>query len=216
MSVIYKIYCLDENIKDCYIGSTNDLNRRKNQHKFCCINSDSKNYNLKVYEFIRANSGWDNFDFIILEQFETIINKNDLFKIEGQYIKNNNATLNCIIAGRSRKEYTEDNNEKILEYAKKYYEDNKEKIIEYRKDNKKKIAENAKIYREENKEKSKKYREQNKEKLSENRKIKYEKNKIELNEKNKQKVKCEFCNSLVRIDGLLRHQKSKKCLDTQS
>jgi len=132
MSVIYKIYCKDPNIKDCYIGSTKLLNRRKTNHKSNYNNINSPNYNDKVYKFIRANGGFTNFDFEILETFETIINKTDLLKIEGQYIKTNNATLNMDLAGRTLKEYYQDNKKKKLEYAKKYRADNKEKIQEYK------------------------------------------------------------------------------------
>jgi hypothetical protein len=122
MSVIYKIYCKDENIKDSYVGSTNYYDKRKMNHKTACNNSNDKSYNFKVYDFIRVNGGFENFDFIILEQFETIINKNDLLKIEGQYIKNNNATLNCRVAGRTKKIYYENTKEQLLEKR-------KEKII---------------------------------------------------------------------------------------
>ena len=30
---VYKLYCKDENIKDCYIGSSIDLNGRLQKHK---------------------------------------------------------------------------------------------------------------------------------------------------------------------------------------
>jgi group I intron endonuclease len=145
MSVIYKIYCKDENIKDCYIGSTNNLHKRKIRHKSNSNNINSKEYNYKVYKFIRANGGFENFDYIILEQFENIMTKQDLLKIEGQYIKNNNTTLNYIIAGRTVKEYEQDNKKKIDEKNKKYRQDNKEKKKEYNKqyseDNKEKLKE---------------------------------------------------------------------------
>ena len=145
MSLIYKIYCKDENIKDCYVGSTNDLNRRKWAHKSNCNNINSKRHYLKVYQFIRANGGFENFDFIILEQFENKMIKQDLFKIEGSYIKNNNATLNCLVAGRTEQEYYDDNKEQISEQKKIKYEKNKEKILEYYKqkyeDNKEKLKE---------------------------------------------------------------------------
>ena len=32
-AVIYRIYCLDSKIKECYIGLTTDFIRRKYQHK---------------------------------------------------------------------------------------------------------------------------------------------------------------------------------------
>ena len=146
MSIIYKIFCKDENIKECYIGSTNNLTKRKYSHKSSYNNSNR--HHLKVYKFMRSNGGWENFDFMILEQFETIINKNDLFKIEGQYIKNNNATLNSIIAGRTDKEWREDNKTILSEYHKTYTEENRKKTAEYKsqyyEQNKKQILEKLK------------------------------------------------------------------------
>ena len=194
MSVIYKIYCKDENIKDCYIGSTNNLNIRKTNHKTVSNNPNSDRYNLKLYTFIRANGGWENFDFIILEQFETIIKKNDLLKIEGQYIKNNNTTLNCIITGRTKKEWIEENKEKMKKYNKQYNEENKTKILEYKK----------------------KYQQENREKYKEYNKQYYEENKEQLSEKKKVKVICEFCKSLITKNHLKRHQQSKKCIECKN
>lgn len=224
MSVIYKIYCKDENIKDCYIGSTNNLTKRKRQHKYTYDNINIKNCNLKLYTFIRANGGFENFDFIILEQFNTIIDKQDLFKIEGQYIKNNNSTLNCRLAGRTVKEYYQDNKQKLLEDSKKYYEDNKSEILEkvnnYRKDNKTEIIERKKKYYEQNKEQINEKRkvkyEKNKEQLVEKRKQYYEENKEKISEKGKVKVICEFCKSLINKSQLKRHQRTKKCIECKN
>tara|TARA_R110002020_G_scaffold128969_1_gene288991 strand:+ start:1452 stop:2069 length:618 start_codon:yes stop_codon:yes gene_type:complete len=201
MSLIYKIYCKDENIKECYVGSTNNLHKRKIKHKSDCNNLSCKSYNLKVYQFIRSNGGWDNFDFMILEQFENIMTKQDLLKIEGQYIKNNNTTLNSQIASRTKKEYKEENIIKIQEYKQEYYKKNKEKLLEQKK-----------IYRQDNKEKFSEYRKNNKEKQNEYNKQYYE----NIKEKLKEKVECEFCKSLIRKDGLKRHQRSKKCLKVQN
>lgn len=48
---IYKIQCGDE----IYIGSTKSFKQRKAQHKSLCKNGS----NLKIYQVIRANGGWD-------------------------------------------------------------------------------------------------------------------------------------------------------------
>ena len=193
MSVIYKIFCKNENIKECYIGSTNDFKARKNQHKFRC--NDNENHNALVYKFIRTNGGFENFDFVILEQFETIINKNDLFIIEGQYIKNTNATLNCKIAGRTKQEWYLDNKTKITEQKKKYREENKTEILENKK----------------------KYYEKNKLKLSEKCKIHYQENKTEILKQLQKKVECIYCKSLISKNHILRHQQStKKCILIQN
>ena len=44
---IYKISCLNENIKQIYIGQTNNFNNRKSKHKSSCCNSNDKRYNYK-------------------------------------------------------------------------------------------------------------------------------------------------------------------------
>lgn len=129
MSVIYKIYCLDENIKDYYIGSTTNFHKRKISHKTKCNNVNDIGYNMLLYKFIRANGGYNNWTFEILETFESFISKKDLHKIEGQYIKNNNPTLNCIIpSGLSRNEYLLENNDYFNNKRHNYYHNNKDII----------------------------------------------------------------------------------------
>jgi len=180
MSVIYKIYCLDENIKDCYIGSTTNFYKRKIDHKTRCNN----NFNFKLYTFIRANGGFTNWNFEVLEKFENKISKGDLEKIEGQYIKNNNATLNSIIPTGLTKQ----------EYNKEYKVNNKEKISERKQEyyinNKKKISERKQEYYINNKEKKKEYYEKNKQKLQE-------------------KIMCD-CGSMISRNNISIHIKTKK------
>jgi predicted GIY-YIG superfamily endonuclease len=63
-TIIYKIVCKDETITECYVGHTTDFPQRKIQHKESCTNPLSRCYNLKVYEFIRANGGLDNWNMV--------------------------------------------------------------------------------------------------------------------------------------------------------
>jgi len=58
---------------------------------------------------------------------------------------------------------------------------------------------------------SKKKRKKYNEEYKEIRKKKYEKNKNIISQKNKIKINCCRCGSLVRKDCLKRHQKTKKC-----
>ena len=39
----YKIVCKDLSIKDCYVGHTTNLMKRKHHHKNLCINPNKKN-----------------------------------------------------------------------------------------------------------------------------------------------------------------------------
>lgn len=182
MSLIYKIYCKDPNIKECYVGSTNNLHRRKTQHKECSSNINSKHYNSKVYTFIRANGGFENFDFMILEQFETVINKNDLLKIERKYIEDEKKNLNTTVPIRTIEEKKNSN----YIYNTQYRKTHKTQFTEYKK-------QEYQRHKEEIKKKSKEYYEHIKEKL-------------------KEKIVCECCKNLVRKDNLKRHQNTKKCL----
>jgi len=63
---IYKIVCKDENVTDLYVGRTCDITRRKYQHKNNC---NTKNEYL--YNYINLNGGWNNWEFIIVNDAST-------------------------------------------------------------------------------------------------------------------------------------------------
>jgi len=163
--IFYKIVC-----EDCpdyiYIGSTKSFRSRKYQHK---INCNNEKINLKIYQKIRDNGGWDNWNMIIIDEADNltftqarIIEEELRLKFNGNLNSNKAYIPNRI---EQRKTYRENNKEKIAEYRKQYKENNKEKIKEnkkkYRENNKEKIAEYQYNYNELNKEKiaerSKKY-----------------------------------------------------------
>jgi hypothetical protein len=64
-TIIYKIYCKDTTITDVYIGHTTNFIKRKYQHKICC-NGNNK---LKIYETIRSNGGWENWDMVEIAKY---------------------------------------------------------------------------------------------------------------------------------------------------
>jgi len=227
---IYKLCCKDPNITDIYVGSTLNHYRRKNQHKSRCNNPNSKSYNFHVYKFIRNNGGFDNWNIIVLEEYEAK-NKNDLLWKEREWIDKLLPTLNCfkpIITRVEKLEYDKEkskeryqnNKEKISEQSKEYRKNNKEKILEQKKEyyenNKEKISERKKEYYENNKEKCleqmKEYRENNKEKLSEYYKEYRKNNKEKILEQKKEKVECEICKVFMSRASLTAHKKSKKHL----
>lgn len=124
--LIYKLVCKDIDIKDIYVGSTTNFNRRKQQHKSLSSNPNSKKYNFNVYQFIRQNGGWDNFDMIEVEKY-SCNDRKELHSRERYWFETLQATLNKWVPNRSNKQYKEDNKEKIKKYHKQHYEDNKEK-----------------------------------------------------------------------------------------
>ena len=141
-SYIYKIS--KDNL--IYIGSTCDFKRRMSEHKSICNNINSTKYNFKIYQTIRLHGGWDLFEKLVVQNV-CCENRKELREIEGEFIKNI-GTINCQISGRTKKQYREDNRDKIAEYTKQYYENNRNKIAEYtkqyREDNRDKILERKK------------------------------------------------------------------------
>ena len=114
-NIIYKIVCKDEIVKDIYVGRTCDITRRKYQHKNNCINKKK----LYLYSCINLNGGWDNWDFIIVEQYPCE-NSIDAGHREKYWINLLMATLN--INGL----FSE--NDANKEYKKKWYFENRAKI----------------------------------------------------------------------------------------
>ena len=136
---IYLIKCKINNL--LYIGSTiRQLDVRMKQH----MRDMYKYTNFKLYQAMTEFEP-NNFNIYLLEEFEYIDIK-ELRRREGKYIKIIRPLLNTYIAGRTLKEYNEDNKESLKLYRKLYYrkyrEAHKEKLKKYRKDyyNKRKIG----------------------------------------------------------------------------
>ena len=118
-AIIYKIVCKDLNIKDCYVGSTCSFVHRKYQHKsFCKTNKERY-----LYNFINNYGGWENWEMIEVAKV-CPQDLNELHKIERQYLEKLGATLNKNIPTRSKKEWADDNPDKIKKKNKNYYDKN--------------------------------------------------------------------------------------------
>ena len=78
---VYKLYC--DGVDNFYIGSTWDMKNRKTAHKTSYNNPKFKDDNRKVYKYIRANGGLDNWKYEILveKEFE---NKRELGLIKSK------------------------------------------------------------------------------------------------------------------------------------
>jgi hypothetical protein len=103
-TIIYKLCCKDTSINDIYIGSTCNFRARKAEHKYRL----NKNNNRKVYQFIRDNGGWDNWDMVMIQQ-ESVENKLQKEKLEREYIDELKPTLNSSIPTRTRLERDREN-----------------------------------------------------------------------------------------------------------
>ena len=209
-----------------YVGHTTSFNKRKTQHKSSCCNDKDRNYNLKVYQMIRENGGWEMFKMLEVEKYPCN-DKREAERREDEIMKELKANMNTKRSYRTEEEnklymeeynknYYEIHREKIQEKTKEYFKTNKpkmqeqkkeyyiknkpklqEKEIEYRKANKAKIQENKKEYRETNKESIQEY-------MDEYR----EANRATINAK----VKCE-CGCEVMKRHLKEHQTTKKHLN---
>lgn len=132
-----------------YIGSTTQrLSKRKSEHK-------KKNHMCMSKEIINE----PDCDIILIEKYPCEC-KEELHSRERYWIENTEC-INKIIPLRTKKEYYEDNKEKIKAQAKEYREHNRDKINKI------------------NKEKYKAYYQENKDKIKARRKAYYERIKAE-------------------------------------
>ena len=194
--IFYKIVN-DDLPEYIYIGSTACFSKRKRGHKTTCNNSHRPGYNLKLYQTIRENGGWDKWQMIVIDKLDQTTLLNARIK-EESLRKEYNGNLNTIKAYRTDEERKED-------------------VTKYNKANKEAITEKVKEYRDNNKiyisEKQKEYRDNNREVLIEYHKNYRQKNKESINEKAekkaREKVTCE-CGVILRKDSKWKHEKSLK------
>jgi hypothetical protein len=122
---VYKLVSKDVNVKECYIGSTMNTRIRKARHKAVCNNIKYKQYNYRVYQFIRDNGGFQNWEMIELERFE-YERTPQLRAKERHHMELLGAVLNCNVPNRNKAEWRRDN----PEYHKEHYRKNAELINE--------------------------------------------------------------------------------------
>jgi len=191
---IYKIVCRKTGLQ--YFGSTTEptLARRLTFH-VCHLKSWKKGKINFMTSFIILE---ENDYYIELVELVTCSSKDELLVRERFHIQNNEC-VNKVIPLRTKKEYNEDNKEKIKENYKL---------------NKEQFAERAKIYRESNRETLNehtriKYHEVPVEIRQTLRHEKYEKCKDRVNAKNKEKYDCP-CGSTLRKSDKATHEKTFK------
>lgn len=108
-----------------YIGSTTqkNINKRFYEHKYKFNNNCLTCKSREIFKYGSNDCK--------IELIEEVLcnNKKELYKIEGEHIKNNNC-INKIIAGRNKKEYIKDNKEIINDKERAYRLLNKKKTTE--------------------------------------------------------------------------------------
>ena len=131
---IYKLCCKDPTITEVYIGSTTNPKVRKCSHKSQCNNPNRPSYNFKVYQYIRENGGFENFDLIVIEANIQYTEKHELRTRERYWLEYLKATLNSQVPNRPwveyHRNYREENREAFNEYHRNYREENRTTINE--------------------------------------------------------------------------------------
>ena len=103
-TVIYKIFCKDENVNDLYIGHTTNFSQRKSCHKSACENSKNFLYDIKLYKTIRENGGWGNWNMQELEVLN-LKNSTEARIKEAEYYEKYKANLNSVTPCNSKNIY---------------------------------------------------------------------------------------------------------------
>jgi predicted GIY-YIG superfamily endonuclease len=128
-TIMYKIVSKDLDNNYIYVGSTTDFAKRKSAHKSNCINENDSHYKIKVYEMIRENGGWNEFEMIEIEKYPC--NDSNKSSARERYWKEHfNANMNTNIPGLLNELGIQEYHKQphILEYNKKYYINNIEKM----------------------------------------------------------------------------------------
>jgi hypothetical protein len=113
---------------DVYVGSTTMkyLSRRISGHRTKYKQWKNGTSNMMTSFKLFEKYGVGNCQISLLE-LVNVNTKDELLAREGFYIKSINC-INKVIVGRTKREYQEDNRERIIIYRKNYYEENKGKI----------------------------------------------------------------------------------------
>ena len=115
LGTVYKIYCRDISIKECYIGSTKNMNSRILHHH---NNNYDYEKELRLYKFIKENGGWGNW---LIEEMESF-SFNDIKELrekEQEYIN----VLKCYKPLLNSSAAHKETKEKVYEYNEKYFKE---------------------------------------------------------------------------------------------
>ena len=128
MYSIYNLYKINSN--DCYIGKTKNVKARMVLHKYY-----SKDSTYKLYKFMRANGGFSNFDYVILE---TNIAEDQGALMERHYFNLYQPNLNSNVPARTQDQsqlnYRTNNKVKLTNKTRLWQSNNKDKYKLYQKE----------------------------------------------------------------------------------
>jgi len=140
---IYKLCCRNPLVKELYVGSTKNLKTRESMHRSSCKN----NFKSNLYNFIREHGGYDNWEMVVLEDYNGS-SRLDLLKRERHWLESFNSTLNIRIPSRTFSEYQSVNKVQTSLYNRQYYLKNKDHLQEEKHKYylKNKLGDDEKIY----------------------------------------------------------------------
>ena len=211
---IYRIW--DNGFNKCYIGSTcEDLNRRMAGHRIKYRRYlNGENENFTVFNLF-DEYGVENCKIELLENYPCN-SRAELHAKEGQHQRENDC-VNKLIAGRTDKQYYEDNKEAISRNNKLYVENHREETKAYKqkwyKENKEYKAKQSRewyeLNREEIIEQKKQYYKDHKKQIQKQKRKDYESKRELILTKLKQPWICE-CGITTTVGNKSRHIKSLK------
>jgi len=104
----YKLKHSFDDTKECFIGSTDNINKQKTIHKNAYTNL--KHRTMKLYKYIRENDGLDEWEYDLLETklCETPYQR---YTRESELIKQHNATLHTYDTGSRAVDFDDDRNQ---------------------------------------------------------------------------------------------------------
>jgi len=129
-TIMYKIVCNDLNVKECYVGHTTDMTKRKHAHKCRCNSEKDKGHNLKIYKIIRENGGWENWTMLLVEKF-ACKDKHEACKREREIFEEIDAKMNTFRPYRTHEEHKEQLKQNSKEYYQEHKEERKDKARKY-------------------------------------------------------------------------------------
>lgn len=132
---VYKLCINDGTLDDCYVGSTGCIKQRKCRHKHACENPSQPAHHFRVYQFIRENKGFDNWNIHVLEKVE-YNEKIELLQRERHYIETLKPSLNCAIPMRTTEEKKEKKTIKDEKYRARHRDEIRERNNKFEQEHK--------------------------------------------------------------------------------
>lgn len=171
----YKFICQTDGVDNTYVGSTINFRGRKARHKSVCNNANTKDYNFKVYQIIRANGGWNNWSMIEICS-QLCKSKLDSKRIEQDYITELRASMNSYKAVRSE--------DTIKEYNANRYKQHRVEKKETNRLYRQQHREDAKLYYQNHREDAKLYYQNHRAELNEYQRLYQQRNRDEKRRNN--------------------------------